>query len=213
MHRNWHIIPLTCLCAGMILLAGCDKKEAAEISPTPDVTNNATSTPNTTTEGTLDPTQTPNSTTDTTNETTAESPIIKPKVDSKDSYRATKPTLMGISLQTSKEATISRFGNPPSQFRMEDDAEAINVLEYMDFSVGFNNANKLQFIEVRTPNVDPGLNGLRLGQRTQDIVSALGKPDQNSKYVLSYKSQGTVLKFDIDIKEDRIQSIKLFAGT
>ncbi|MCR8643921.1 DUF4309 domain-containing protein [Paenibacillus sp. N1-5-1-14] len=211
MRRNWHIALLTCLCAGMLITAGCDDKHAnVEATPTPQVTDNTTTIPPFG-EDLINPTLTPSPdpTTGAINETTNNKPIV----DKKDSYQSTKPTLMGLSLQSSRESTINKFGKPPSQFKMEDDADIINVLEYKDFSVGFNNVNKLQFIEIRSPYIDPGLNGVRLGQKAQDVFSALGKPDQNSAYVLSYKSKGTVLKFDMDIKADRIQSIKLFAGT
>ena len=45
----------------------------------------------------------------------------------------------------------------------------------------------LEFVDVHSTEIDPGLRGLRLGQRVQDAIAILGKPDTNSTYVLSYK--------------------------
>ncbi|MBP1989207.1 SPOR domain-containing protein [Paenibacillus eucommiae] len=139
-------------------------------------------------------------------------PAAKPKVDEKDAYQEQKPTLMGLQLGSDKAAVLKRFGEAKNQFVMDEDADAITVFEYADFSVGFNVSNKLEFVDIHTTEIDPGLRGLRLGQKSEDAISILGKPDTNTTYVLSYKAQGTVLKLDIDPKENTIQSIKLFAS-
>ncbi len=138
-------------------------------------------------------------------------PNNKPKVDAKDAYKEEKPTLMGLSIGADKTIALAKFGTYKNQFIMDEDEETITVYEYADFSIGFNAGNKLEFVDVHSPDIDPGLGGLRLGQKTEDAVAILGKPDQNTTYVLSYKAQGTVLKIDIDPKQNTIQSIKLFA--
>jgi hypothetical protein len=136
----------------------------------------------------------------------------KPKVDAKDAYQQEKPTLMGLRLGVDKDTVISRFGNTKDQFVMDEDTDAVTVYEYADFSVGFNTQNELLFVDVHTADIDPGLGGLRLGQKTEDALSILGKPDLNTTYVLSYKAQGTLLKLDMDPATNTIQSIKLFAN-
>jgi hypothetical protein len=136
----------------------------------------------------------------------------KPKVEDKDAYQQAKPTLMGLQLGASKEKVLKLFGKAVSQFNMDEDADAISVYEYTDFSIGFNVKSELEFVDVHTSEIDPGLGGLHLGQSPEDAIRILGKPDSNTKFVLSYKSQGTVLKLDIDPKENTIQSIKLFAN-
>jgi hypothetical protein len=136
----------------------------------------------------------------------------KPKVDAGDAYQQEKPTLMGLKLGMDKEMVLGRFGKAKDQFVMDEDADAITVYEYGDFSVGFNTHGELEFVDVHTPDIDPGLKGLRLGQKSEDAVVLLGKPDSNTTFVLAYKSNGTILKLDVDPSANTIQSIKLFAN-
>ncbi|WP_173217481.1 DUF4309 domain-containing protein [Paenibacillus alba] len=138
-------------------------------------------------------------------------PTTKPKVKAEDAYQQEKPTLMGLKLGTSKNAVLDRFGKAKKQFVMDEEEDPIQVYDFIDFSVGFNKKDALEFVDVHSTEIDPGLRGLHLGQKVQDAIDILGKPDSNSKYVLSYKSQGTLLKLDIDPNENTIQSIKLFA--
>ncbi|WP_051620334.1 DUF4309 domain-containing protein [Paenibacillus sp. UNC451MF] len=135
----------------------------------------------------------------------------KPKIDIQEAYNQTKPTLLGLTLKTSPDAVTSKYGKPKEQFQMEDDVDPITVYDYTDFMVGYNKQNQLQFIDIRSSEINPGLNGLKLGQSTSDIYKALGKPDSNTSYVLIYKSKDAVLKLDIDPKTDKLNSIKLFS--
>ncbi|MCR8631150.1 DUF4309 domain-containing protein [Paenibacillus radicis (ex Xue et al. 2023)] len=135
----------------------------------------------------------------------------KPKIDIQDPYNQAKPTLLGLTLNTSLEKVTAKYGKPKSQFVMEDDSDPITVYDYTDFLVGFNQKNLLQFIDIRSSDINPGLNGLKLGQSTNDVFKTLGKPDSNTSFVLTYKSTGAVLKLDIDPKTEKVNSIKLFA--
>jgi hypothetical protein len=126
-------------------------------------------------------------------------------------YNADKPTLMGLSIHEAKSAVSQKFGNPSGQYVMEDDTDPIVVYEYPGFSVGFSTSDIIQFVEVSSGDVNPGLNGLRLGQTVNDAIAAIGQPNINTEYVLSYKSGGVILKLDIDPNTQIIQSIKLFA--
>lgn len=140
---------------------------------------------------------------------TSAKPTAKPKIKAEDAYQEEKPTLMGLKLGMSKDVVLERFGKAKKEFVMEEDH--IHVYDFTDFSVGFNEKDTLEFVDVHSTEIDPGLRGLRLGQNVQDAITTLGKPDTNTTYVLSYKSQGTLLKLDIDPNESTIQSIKLFA--
>jgi hypothetical protein len=142
---------------------------------------------------------------------TTPKPTAKPKVKAEDAYQQEKPTLMGLKLGTAKDAVLERFGKAKHQFLMEEDN--IDVYDYTDFSVGFNSKGTLEFVDVHSIDIDPGLHGLRLGQTVQDALNILGKPDTKSTYVLAYKAQGTLLKLDIDPHENKIQSIKLFGNS
>jgi len=216
------------------LLTGCEKSSIrtalpasptpgtpALPSPTPQATAQASSTP--TAEPTASPEDTDHEAQVSSNEPAGNEPkngtpaankqTAKPKVDAEDAYKQEKPTLMGLTLGTSQDAVLKRFGKAKTQFVMdEDDSDnAITVYEYADFSIGFRSEGALEFVDVSSADIDPGLGGLRLGQTTDDAIAVLGKPDARTDYVLSYKAQSTVLKLDIDPKTDTIQSIKLFA--
>jgi hypothetical protein len=135
----------------------------------------------------------------------------KLKIDIRDPYNQAKPTLLGLNLKTSVDIVTGRYGKPKDQFMMDEDSDPITVYDYSDFLVGFNNKSQLQFIDIRSIDINPGLNGLKLGQSTGDVFKALGKPDSNTSFVLTYKSAGAVLKLDVDPKTDKVNSIKLFA--
>jgi hypothetical protein len=126
-------------------------------------------------------------------------------------YSPTQPKVMGLAINDLQQNVISKNGEPKASYVMDDPTEPITVYQYEGFSVGFNSANRVQFVEVSSEKVNPGLNGLRLGQTTNQALDLLGKPDTNSSYVLSYNSATAVLKLDIDPKTKTIQSIKLFA--
>jgi hypothetical protein len=136
----------------------------------------------------------------------------KPQIDIQAPYNQAKPTLLGLTLNASPEAVTGKYGTPKAQFVMEDDSDPITVYDYADFLVGFNKKNQLQFIDVRSSQINPGLNGLKLGQTSGDAIKALGKPDTNTSFVLTYKSTGAVLKLDVDPKSENVNSIKLFAA-
>ncbi|WP_052488132.1 hypothetical protein [Gordoniibacillus kamchatkensis] len=122
----------------------------------------------------------------------AQSPAqsAKPHVEAKDAYKEGKPTLLGLALKTPKDDVLAKLGAAKNKFVMDDDADPITVYDYTDFSVGFNKNDTLEFVDVRSADIDPGLHGLRLGQKLEDAVAALGKPDTNTSYVLTYKSEG-----------------------
>lgn len=126
-------------------------------------------------------------------------------------YSAQNPVLAGLSLGDSDNDVIQLHGNPVNRYVMDDGETPISVYDYQGFSVGFNGKQRLEFVDVTSPDAEPGLNGLRLGQHEDDAVHALGKPDTNTGYVLSYQTKSTVLKLDVDPKTKTILSIKLFA--
>jgi hypothetical protein len=138
------------------------------------------------------------------------SPTPKPAIQPEDTYEVSKPTLMGLQLNTSKSTVITKFGEPQNQHKLEDDGGVINVMNYDDFSVGLNTDNQVEYIEVQTDEIDPGLGGIKVGSTSSDVIDKLGKPSSNSSYVMSYNSPGAVLKLDVDIDLDQIISIKLF---
>ncbi|WP_127580001.1 hypothetical protein [Paenibacillus koleovorans] len=130
-----------------------------------------------------------------------------------DAYSVKQPSLMGVKLTDNTSTVKLKLGFPQDEYTMEDAQDPITVYEYNGYSVGFNRAGVVQFVEITSEDIDPGLNGLRLKQNVKQALQALGKPDISSKYALSFKSGGTVLKLDVDPTLQTILSIKLFADT
>lgn len=139
-----------------------------------------------------------------------ETPTMPSQIEPRNNYTEANPKLLGIAIYTNKEAVVAKLGPSLVQYVMQDEQEPITVLEYKDFKLGFDQLNMLKFIEIRTAKIDPGLYGVRLGGKVEDVLKALGTPDMNTKYVLNYTSHGTVLKLDIDPDTEIIRSIKLF---
>ncbi|WP_166246469.1 hypothetical protein [Paenibacillus turpanensis] len=134
------------------------------------------------------------------------------KVQISEDFDPKKPALMGLSLTSSLNDMVKLYGEATEKHEMADVKPVVIVHQYDGFSVGIQENGTVVFVEVQSAEISTGLNGLKLKQSTQDAVNALGKPDTNTKYVLSYKGNGTILKLDIDPKTDTIQSIKLFAN-
>lgn len=137
----------------------------------------------------------------------------KVNYDVNEPFDPEKPKLMGLSIHDTKDHVLKKFGKPQKEYVMEDDISPISVYEYPVFSVGFDTSGKVQFVDVSSGDVNPGLNGLRLGQKKADAIKALGEPDANTDYVMNYEANGIILKLDIDPKTQVINSIKLFGDS
>jgi hypothetical protein len=224
--RNW--LTLGCVCIiSSVIISGCGSHTTKDAS-TPITSSNSTSTTaaertdrielaNTTTPAQLVPTSTPfpeKSAEQATIAGNAAQQTISPdnQVNSLPAFNSKQPKVMGLAIQETKEQVIAKYGTPEGSFIMDDPTEPISVYQYEGFSVGFSPDKQVQFVDVNSASINPGLNGLRLGQTTDDAIQALGKPDSNSVYVLSYKTKKEILKLDIDPKTKTIQSIKLFGA-
>jgi hypothetical protein len=118
---------------------------------------------------------------------------------------------MGIALTHTREQVIGKYGTPVETFAMENGADPLTVYRYSGFQVGFNRDGRIEFVDVHSPEADPGLNGVRLGTTVDDTIKVLGQPDIQTDYVLNYVSETAILKMDIDPNTKQISSIKLFA--
>jgi hypothetical protein len=125
-------------------------------------------------------------------------------------FSSKQPKILGLAIGEPQEKAISQYGKPIESYIMEDPTEPISVYQYEGFSIGFNTANEIQFIDVSSAKVNPELNGLRLGQTSTQALAILGKPDKNTNFVISYNTKTAILKLDIDPKTKTILSIKLF---
>ncbi len=126
-------------------------------------------------------------------------------------YDPNKPTLLGLSTSSTLRHVQETFGESYETYRMTDVNPPVTVHQYHGFSIGFNPGGNVVFVEVQSADINPGLGGLRLKQSTEDAVKALGKPNTNTRFVMTYRAGGVILRLDLDPKTDQIQSIKLFA--
>ena len=134
------------------------------------------------------------------------------KTESEDaSWSAEVPMLRGISIGDSEAAVGKLYGKHIDSYKLEDEAEAIQVLEYEGFAVGINTNKKVQYIEVYSKTVPAGLSGLRIGDDPETALRALGKPEKQTAYLLTYAAEGALLKLDLDPVKHAIVSIKLLA--
>lgn len=127
-------------------------------------------------------------------------------------FNKAHPDLLGISIGETHDTVISRFGTPASAYTMDDPVQPLSVLRYAHFAIGLDAVGKVEFIDVFSPHIDPGLNGIRIGTFADDAVEALGEPTVHTEFVMSYTFEQVVLKFDLDPATRQITSIKLFAG-
>jgi len=197
----------------LLLMAGCTtrgtqpQETGASSSPTPTATSTPTS---------VLPTGQPNATKQPGSVGVAEQPrdtaggqpnqTVGPVIDS---YTKDMPVLMGIAIGDSTDQVKMLHGSPDSTYVMEEETP-ITVWVYEHFLVGFDVDGQVEFVEIMTDQVDPGLGGLRLGSPSADIAKRFGIPDHETDYVISYTSKTAILKFDIDRRTQVIQSIKLF---
>jgi len=123
------------------------------------------------------------------------------------------PKLAGISLSESKEKITNKLGKPAEQYKMDDEDAPLEVYEYNGLSIGFNASNTVEFIEVYQKEVATGLRGIRVNQHADQVIKALGKPDRETDYVISYNAKDALLKLDVDPSTHLLQSIKLFQVT
>ncbi|HZG55550.1 hypothetical protein [Paenibacillus sp.] len=119
------------------------------------------------------------------------------------------PTLMGVSIGMEASAVRAKFGEPTEQYLLPDETVEAAVFAYPGFTIGVREG-KVLFVEVSTRSVNPGLNGLRLGDDRQTALAKLGTPTSDTEFVIRYVADGVVLKLDVDPETNEIHSVKLF---
>ncbi|PWV90975.1 hypothetical protein DFQ01_13925 [Paenibacillus cellulosilyticus] len=134
----------------------------------------------------------------------------KPKLPESTLDKA-KPTLAGIALGLLTSDVKKKLGEPDDSYAQDGDAGSIDIFEYEGLSIGFGSGNQgVLFIEVYGADVVTGLSGVRVGDSEDAAVKAIGKPDSQSSYLLTYKTTNSLLKLDLDPDSHEILSIKLF---
>ncbi|WP_168120622.1 hypothetical protein [Paenibacillus sp. HB172176] len=143
-------------------------------------------------------------------ELTAGSPFSQ--LDGSAAWNASLPKLSGISMLDTSSSVIAEYGSEKDSYMLGEEPLQVKVLEYEGISIGFDNQNSVQFIEVYSDQIPAGLNGLKIGDSPDDAYSLLGKPDTQTEYLLTYQAEGALLKLDIDPGSNRIISIKLLSA-
>ncbi|MUT66261.1 hypothetical protein [Paenibacillus sp. NEAU-GSW1] len=134
----------------------------------------------------------------------------KPKT-SEPQWNSSKPLILGLAVGDLRSKVTEQFGDYIDRYKLEDEKESIEVYEYKGFAVGINEKNTIQYVEVYDGAVSTGISGIRVGDKSEKAVQALGKPQTQNSYILTYLGKGTLLKFDLDPEKSKIVSIKLIA--
>ncbi|OPA81162.1 hypothetical protein BVG16_02170 [Paenibacillus selenitireducens] len=121
------------------------------------------------------------------------------------------PKLCNIALFDTKDSVVKKLGKPTDQYTMDNEDSPLQVYEYQGFTVGFHPSHGVEFIEVSDKGIATGLRGIRVNNHADHIIKALGKPNSETEYVISYEAKDGLLKIDIDPMTRLVQSIKLFS--
>lgn len=142
----------------------------------------------------------------------SENPKAPVKTESEDAlWQADAPLLHGVAIGDTHASVVKQFGNPQDSYKLEEETDPVTVLEYDGFAVGINAKKKTQFIELFEKNIQAGLSGLQIGDNPEAALLALGKPEKQTSYLLTYKANKALLKLDLDPEHNEIISIKLLA--
>lgn len=132
------------------------------------------------------------------------------KTESEDAaWTATAPMLHGIAIGDSDSKVRKLFGKEIDSYTLEEETETIKVLEYDGFAIGINDSKAVHYIEVYGNDISAGLSGLQVGDKPDQALQMLGKPEKQTTYLLTYKASGALLKLDLDPEQNEIVSIKL----
>ncbi|WP_139997721.1 hypothetical protein [Paenibacillus paridis] len=157
---------------------------------------------------------------DTTSDTNAETSTVRKKEDTKATVKtesqdaawsANAPLLHGIAIGDNESSVTKLYGKPQDTYKLDEETETINVLEYDGFAVGINPGKKVQFVEVYGKLISTGLSGLHIGDSQENALKLLGKPNKQTTYLLTYEAKKALLKLDLDPVHNQIVSIKLLA--
>jgi len=123
-----------------------------------------------------------------------------------------QPSLLELSIGDSEQQVNERYGDALDSYLLSDGTEQIQVLEYEGFAVGINEKDKVHFVELYARSYKPGLSGLQIGDTLDEALKALGKPDTQTDYLLTYQAEGAFLKLDLDPSLNEVISIKLLVS-
>ncbi|WP_419872758.1 hypothetical protein [Candidatus Pristimantibacillus sp. PTI5] len=214
----------------VILLAGCQTASPKEpsytvvtMSPQPDRDDTPDSPQKTyseTADNELQKIEPHLNRADTSSDTSAETSTFRQENDTKAQVKtqsedaewaADNPSLYGVAIGDHDSVVSKLHGKPLDSYKLEEETEPITVLEYDGFAVGINAYKHVQYIEVYGKDISAGLSGLQIGDKTEAALLALGKPEKQTAYLLTFKAKDALLKLDLDPTHNLIVSIKLLA--
>jgi hypothetical protein len=139
-----------------------------------------------------------------------ENPINTLKPFSNERFNPNDPTLMGLRIGDLAEKFIEQWGQGNDILRVDDPDSPYTVYSFPGISIGVDMNRTLMFISIDSAEIDTGLGGVKVGQKIEEAIQLLGPPSTNSKFVVSYRTNTTILKLDVDPERNIILSIKLF---
>lgn len=140
-----------------------------------------------------------------TNVSNGNAKVQEPKWDKKN------PKLAGIAIGDQIAVLAKKLGTPIDSYEQNEKKQTLLIHEYDGFTIGFEpDQLGVFFIEVYDHAVVSGLSGLRVGDTEDKAVKALGKPDSQTPYLLTYETEHALLKLDLDPDSHEIVTIRLF---
>jgi len=121
-----------------------------------------------------------------------------------------RPSLNGIALGTSIHETTKRFGAPLGRYTLPDGGRIVEMNEYGGFTVGFSDG-KTVYVEIYSPEVPTGIQGLAVGGSAEDAARAIGAASDPFSNVIVAEVEGGILKVDLDPETRTVISVRLIA--
>ncbi|RKP54331.1 hypothetical protein D7Z26_13295 [Cohnella endophytica] len=129
-------------------------------------------------------------------------PVFQPK----------SPSLAGIKLAATDKTVVKHYGMPSDTYLLPDDNDrSIEIWEYDGMSVGFDEQDRVVYVEINSSKTDTGIRGLAFGMDGSEAARLLGIPADDRTNVLTLQVSGGWMKLDLDPDSRKVLSLKLLA--
>ncbi|QMV43909.1 hypothetical protein [Cohnella cholangitidis] len=126
-------------------------------------------------------------------------------------FQSKTPSLAGIKLGTVEKDIVDNKGLPNDTYSLPGDDQNVNIWEYDGYSIGFNDKNKVVYVEINSSDVSTGIQHLRYGMKGSEAAELLGIPTEDQSNVLALEVSGGWLKLDLDPDTQQVLSLKLLS--
>jgi hypothetical protein len=126
-------------------------------------------------------------------------------------FQPKSPSLAGIKLGASDKEVVKKHGLPEETYLLPGDNQSVNIWEYNGLSIGLDEQDKVVYVEVTSPDVLTGIQGLKSGMNGSAAGELLGIPSDDQTNVLTLEVSGGWFKLDLDPDNRQVLSLKLLS--